>query len=235
MEERRVINCHWYCHCFRNEKDNQRDHPWLPAVPLISIMTIRTEASNRRVVIMTTLLFQWLNDSVCSFHRHNRYIYLNWNGWYRNNWTRHIHQVINESSKNYLWECTQQQLRCYTPKRKRRHCDEITITGCIGSYHFDNLQCGQRRKSKKLSLLCMSDMETRSRRSPHVSARRWGCYGDHLGHSQWWEGCNSTQSPIFFTLNFCYKYSNQFHHSRNYINQSSNIWYGEKQSINYAS
>ena len=35
------------------------------------------------------------------------------------------------------------------PKRKRRHCDETTITGCTGSYHFDNLQCGQRRKSKK--------------------------------------------------------------------------------------
>ena len=34
---------------------------------------IRTEASNRRVV--TTLLFQWLNDSVCSFHKHNRYIH----------------------------------------------------------------------------------------------------------------------------------------------------------------
>ena len=59
-----------------------------------------------------------------------------------------------------LWECTQQQLRCNTPKPKRRRCDETTITGCTGSYHFDNLQCGQWRKSKKLSLLCMSDMET---------------------------------------------------------------------------
>ena len=45
--------------------------------------------------------------------------------------------------KNCLWECTQQQLRCYAPKRKRRRCDETTITGCTGSYHFDNLQCGQ--------------------------------------------------------------------------------------------
>ena len=50
------------------------------------------------------------------------------------------------------WECTQQQLRRYAPKRKRRRCDETTITGCTESYHFDNL--------KKLSLLCMSDMET---------------------------------------------------------------------------
>ena len=39
----------------------------------------------------------------------------------------------------------------------------------------------------------------------------------------------------FFAFNCCYKYSNRFHHSRNYINQSSNIWYGGKQSINYAS
>ena len=38
-----------------------------------------------------------------------------------------------------------------------------------------------------------------------------------------------------FALSCCYKYSNRFHHSRNYINQSSNIWYGGKQSINYAS
>ena len=61
-------------------------------------------------------------------------------------------QTMNQV-KNCLWECTQQQLRCYAPKWKRRHCDEITITGCTGSYHFDNLQCGQRRKSKKLSLM----------------------------------------------------------------------------------
>ena len=44
------------------------------AAPLVSIMTIRAEAVNRRVVTMTTLLFQWLNDSICSFHKHNRYI-----------------------------------------------------------------------------------------------------------------------------------------------------------------
>ena len=63
-----------------------------------------------------------------------------------------------------LWECTQQQLCCYTLKWKRCRCDKTTITGCTGSYHFDNLQCRQWRKSKKLSLLCMSNMETRSRR-----------------------------------------------------------------------
>ena len=100
-----------------------------------------------------------------------------------------------------LWECTQQQLRCYAPKRKRRRCDETTITGCTGSYHFDNLQCGQWRKSKKLSLLCMSDIWKHGHvESPYANARCWGCYCDHPGHSQWSKGCHSThvtESPIF--------------------------------------
>ena len=38
--------------------------------------------------------------------------------------------------KKFIWECTQQPLRCYAPKRKRHYCDETTITGCTGSYHF---------------------------------------------------------------------------------------------------
>ena len=42
----------------------------------------------------------------------------------------------------------------------------------------------------------------------------------------------SSPNHRFFALSCCYKYSNRFHHSRNYINQSSNIWYGGKQSIN---
>ena len=137
-----------------------------------------------------------------------------------------------------LWECTQQQLRCYAPKRKRRRCDGTTITGCTGSYHFDSLQCDQWRTSKKLSLLCMSDMETRSRRiTPcQCSLLRlllrppWVIVSDQ-------RVATAPRSPNhrFFALSCCYKYRNQFHHSRNYINQSSNIWYGGKQSLNYAS
>ena len=30
-EENCAINCHWHCHCFRNEKDSHLDHPRLPA------------------------------------------------------------------------------------------------------------------------------------------------------------------------------------------------------------
>ena len=41
----------------------------------------------------------------------------------------------------------QQQIRRYASKQKRRHCDETYITGCTGSYHFDNLQYNQLRKS----------------------------------------------------------------------------------------
>ena len=73
--------------------------------------------------------------------------------------------------------------------------------------------------------------------SPHANARCWSCNCDHSGHSQWSKGFHSThvtESQIF-ALSCCYKYSNWFHHSRNYINQSSTIWYGGKQGINYAS
>ena len=63
-----------------------------------------------------------------------------------------MHQV-----KICLWKCTQQQLRSYTPKRKRRHCDETTITGCTGSYHFDNLQWIRSTDCAEL-LDCLSDM-----------------------------------------------------------------------------
>ena len=137
-----------------------------------------------------------------------------------------------------LWECTQQQLRCYAPKRTRRRCDETTITGCTGSYHFDNLQCGQWRKSKKLSLLCMSDMETRSRRITPCQCSLLRLLLRPSGPQSVIKGL--PQHPRhritdFFALSCCYKYSNRFHHSRNNINQSSSIWCGGKQSINYAS
>ena len=35
------------------------------------------------------------------------------------------------------------QAPCGTLKRKCRHFDEILITGCTGSCHFDNFQCSQ--------------------------------------------------------------------------------------------
>ena len=148
MEENGVINCHWYCHWFRNEKDSHHDHPRLQAALLISIMTISAKASNHSVVTLTTLSFQWLNDSTCSFHRHNRYIHKK---------TQLADIITTERGtfiklqinqvKICLWECTQQQLRRYAPKRKR-HCDETPITGCTRSYHFDNLQCSQRRNRR---------------------------------------------------------------------------------------
>ena len=198
MEENSVLNCHWYCHCFRNEKDSHYDHPELPAAPLISIMTIRAEACNRRVVTMTTLLFKWSNDSICSFHRHNRYIRWNSNRWYHYNWTRYINQVINESRKNLYMgmHATTAPLLC----------TETKTLSLRRNYHhrfhwklqpLDNLPCSQRWKLKKLSLRCMSDMETRSGRSPHVNARCWGCYYDHPSHSQWSKGCHSTEAAIF--------------------------------------
>ena len=138
-----------------------------------------------------------------------------------------------------LWECTQQQLCCYTPKRKRCRCDETTITGCTGSYYFDNLQCRQWRKSKKLSLLCMSDMETRWRRITPCQCSLLRLLlrppGPQSMNDQRVFTAPTSPNHRFFALSCCYKYSNRFHHSHNYINQSSNIWYGGKQSINYAS
>ena len=134
----------------KNEKDSHSRHPRLPAAPLISIMTIRAEASNRRKVTITTMPFQWLNDFTCSFHRHNRYMYLNSNRWYHNKWTRHIYQVIHVSSNKLHMGRDAKQLRCYLPKRKRRHSDKTPITGCTGSYHFDKLTVQPATKMKDI-------------------------------------------------------------------------------------
>ena len=58
--------------------------------------------------------------------------------------------------------------------------------------------------------------------------RSCGCYPDHMGQSQRWQGFHSTQRSAL-------SISNRFRHSPDYINQPRNIWYGGKQSIYYAS
>ena len=128
-----------------------------------------------------------------------------------------------------IWKCTQKQFCCYTPKGKRHRCHETPVTGCTGSYQFDNLQCVQRGKSQQDEDIVapdMSDMETQSHRSPHVNARHCGCVCDHLDYSQWSRGCKSTQVSESAICAFsCYKYNNLFHYSRHYINQSNNTEY----------
>ena len=155
MEENSVINFHWYCHCFMNEKD--RDHPRLPAARLISIMTIRAEASNRRVVTMTILPFQWLNDSILFTDITDTYVKTQIR-WYHNIWTMPMLAV-----------------------------EVVIVTTCA----------------------TVSDQRVATARRP--------------------------PKQRLFALNCCYKHSNQFHHSRSYINQSSIIWNGGEQCINYAS
>ena len=134
MEENSVINCHCYCHSFWNEKDSHRDHPRLLAAHLHSIMTIKAEGSNRRVVTMTTLSFKWLVDSTCSFHRYNRHIHLNSNRWHHNSWTRYSHQVISQSSKNlYTGMLTTTDQLLYTKtktsslRRNSKHLEVIIL------------------------------------------------------------------------------------------------------------
>ena len=127
------------------------------------------------------------------------------------------------------WECTQQQLRCYAPKRKRRHCDETTITGCTEVIILTTSSAASDENLRNCRfcawaiwkhghvdhLMPMLAVEV-------VIATTWATVSDQ-------RVATAPRSPNhrFFALNCCYKYSNRFHHSRNCINQSSNIWYGE--------
>ena len=89
-------------------------------------MTIKAEASNRKVITMTTLSFKWLIDSICPFHRHNRHIHLN-----SNRWNRYSHQVISQSSKNlYTGMLTTTDPLLYTKTKKsllRRNSNHLEI------------------------------------------------------------------------------------------------------------
>ena len=51
--------------------------------------------------------------------------------------------ALDKFYQTYHLKTTAKLCVCFTLKRKCRHFDEILITGCTGSCHFDNFQCSQ--------------------------------------------------------------------------------------------
>ena len=80
---------------------NQKEK--LPQSPQVSIhvsllITNKTAASNPIAVTMTTILLLLLNNSTCSFHRHNQWIQLKSYHYNHNNKIQYSYQDIDESS-----------------------------------------------------------------------------------------------------------------------------------------
>ena len=98
---------------------------------------------------------------------------------------------------------------CYTLKRKWRHFDEIFITGCTGSCHFDNFQCSQWRKRK-----CRHFDEI------FITGCTGSCHFDNFQCSQWWKFHQNEDISISVYWNLIYQeiYCNTDHLNRWLLN-----------------